>query len=161
VARLPRKLLAAGDAAPDFALDDLSGATHTLAQILQRGAALLAVYKIGCPTCQLTLPFLDRVHRSGGLQVIGVSQDNAGGTQRFQTNYRIALPSLLDREEDNYRVSNAFGVSHVPSLFLIERDGRISLASEGFVKSELEAIGKRASMDLFGAADNVPQWKAG
>ena len=161
MARLPRKLLAAGDAAPDFALDDLAGGKHTLSGVLERGAALVAIYKIGCPTCQLTLPFLDRVHRSGGLQVIGVSQDNASGTERFQGRLRIALPSLLDREEDGYRLSNAFGVSYVPSLFLIEPDGRISLALEGFVKSELEAIGKRAGIEVFGAGDHVPEWKAG
>jgi peroxiredoxin len=161
MARLPRKLLAAGDASPGFTLDDLAGGTHTLSEILARGPALVAVYKVGCPTCQLTLPLVDRIHRSGGLQVIGVSQDNASGTERFQTKLRIALPSLLDREEDGYRVSNAFGLSYVPSLFLIEPDGRISLASEGFVKSDLESIGKRAGIELFGASDHVPEWKAG
>jgi hypothetical protein len=71
------------------------------------------------------------------------------------------MPMLLDREEEGYPVSNAFGITHVPSLFLIEPDGTISLASEGFVKSDLESIGERAGVTPFRQDEKVPAWKAG
>ena len=157
-----RKPLAAGAAAPAFELAGMDGATHTLSDLLARGPLLLAIYKVGCPTCQLTLPFLERIHSAGGaLRIVGISQDNRFGTDRFQSTYRLTLPSLLDREEDGYPVSNAFGIARVPTLFVIEPDGVISMAAEGFSKAELEAIGRRAGVEPFRAGENVPEWKPG
>ena len=81
--------------------------------------------------------------------------------RNFKRPTALSMPTLLDREHDGYPVSNAFGISHVPSLFLIEPDGTISLASEGFVKRDLEAIGKRAGIEPFRPDEKVPEWKAG
>ncbi len=58
-------------------------------------------------------------------------------------------------------MSNAFGITNVPSLFLVEPDGVISLASQGFVKRDLEALGKRAGVEVFRQGEKVPEWKAG
>ena len=153
-------MLKAGAQAPAFTLEDMSGAQRSLADILKNGPVLLALYKIGCPVCQLTLPFLDRISK-GSLQIVGVSQDDERGTAKFQKTYHVDLPMLIDREFDGFPVSNAFGITHVPSLFLVEPDGKISLASEGFVKRDLEAIGERAGVAPFGPSDHVPEWKAG
>jgi peroxiredoxin len=161
VFRKRRKLLAAGDRAPEFTLRDAAGASHKLADELANGPVLLALYKIGCPVCQLTLPYLNRLPTAGKLQVIAISQDNETGTERFRSNYGVTLPTLLDREEDGYAVSNAFGISQVPSLFLVEPDGAISMASEGFVKRDLEAIAERAGVEIFRQGEKVPDWKAG
>jgi peroxiredoxin len=153
-------VLSAGAKAPGFTLTDLSGKKHTLGEILERGPVLLALYKISCPVCQLTMPYLERIV-AGSLQVIGISQDDERGTNRFLKTHSLTMPALLDREEDGYRVSNAFGITHVPSLFLVETDGTISIASSGFVKRELEAIGRRAGFPVFHTEDHVPEWKAG
>jgi peroxiredoxin len=153
-------VLSAGAKAPGFTLTDISGKKHTLGEMLERGPVLLALYKISCPTCQLTLPYLERMV-TGSLQVIGISQDDERGTHRFLKTHSLTIPALLDREEDRYQVSNAFGITHVPSLFLVETDGTISLATTGFVKRDLEAIGRRAGVEPFHAEDHVPEWKAG
>jgi peroxiredoxin len=153
-------VLSAGAKAPGFTLYDVSGRKHTLGEILERGAVLLALYKISCPTCQLTMPYLERI-AAGSLQVIGISQDDERGTQRFLKTHSLAMPTLFDREEDGYKVSNAFGITHVPSLFLVETDGTISVAMSGFAKRDLEAIGRRAGVEPFHAEDHVPEWKAG
>jgi len=156
------KLLAAGAMAPEFELAGVDGVRQSLSDLLTRGPVLVAMYKIGCPTCQLTLPFLERIHVGGGaLQIVGVSQDNELGTRRFQSSLKLTLPSLLDREEDGYRVSNAFGIARVPTLFLIEPDGVISMAVEGFAKTEIESIGQRAGVQPFRRDEHVPEWKAG
>jgi peroxiredoxin len=153
-------LLNAGSRAPSFALDDMSGARRTLDDILTRGPVLLAVYKISCPVCQLAAPYIERISK-GSLQVIGVSQDSEIGTLRFQSTYGLSVPALLDREEDGYSLSNALGVTHVPSLFLVEPDGTISRTAEGFSKLDLTAFGERAGVETFRQGDNVPEWKAG
>ncbi|HLX44989.1 MAG TPA: redoxin domain-containing protein [Bryobacteraceae bacterium] len=153
-------MLKAGAKAPAFTLDDLTGGKQTLSGVLSRGPALLALYKISCPVCQMTLPFLDRIAK-GALQVIAISQDEDSGTTRFQKTYGVSVPTLLDREREGYPVSNAFGISHVPSLFLIEPDGTISLSSEGFIKRDIEAIAQRSGVAPFRPEEKIPEWKAG
>jgi peroxiredoxin len=153
-------MLATGSKAPAFTLPDLNGSPHTLSQILASGPVLLALYKISCPTCQFALPFLDRL-RNSSLQIVAISQDDASATRRFQTRFGVSMLTLLDREEDHYPVSNAFGITHVPALFLIEPDGIVSLSAEGFLKTDLEAIAARAGVPLFRADEAVPAWKAG
>lgn len=153
-------MLQSGSIAPPFLLEDMGGGKRSLKEILEAGPALLAFYKISCPVCQLTLPFLERIAR-GSLQVIAISQDDERGTAKFQQKYGLSLPTLLDRESGDYPASNAYGISHVPSLFLIEPDGRVSMAVDGFVKRDLEAIGQRAGVAPFHPDDHVPEWKAG
>ncbi len=148
-------MLSTGSKAPQFSLHDLEGVQHSLHNILATGPVLLVLFKISCPVCQLTLPFLNRL-AGGKLQVIAISEDDASATRRFELRFGVDLPTLLDREEDGYPVSKAFGITHVPSLFLVEPDSVISFVSEGFVKADLESIGVR-----FGQEETVPAWKAG
>lgn len=153
-------MLKAGAKAPAFTLADASGAKHSLSDMLAHGPVLISVYKVNCPVCQLTFPFLERIAK-GSLQMIGISQDDERATEKFQRSYSPHVPMLLDRDRDGYKVSNAFGVSHVPSIFLIEQDGTISTAWEGFVKREMESIGERAGVEPFRPDERVPEWKAG
>jgi peroxiredoxin len=152
-------MLTTGSTAPPFTLKDLDGVPHSLTEILSAGPVLLAFYKISCPVCQLALPFLARI-ASGSLQIFAVSQDDPSATRRFQAKFGV-LPTLLDREEEGYPVSNAFGIAYVPTLFLVEPGGVISQVTEGFVKSDLESIGARAGIPPFRQEENVPVWKAG
>jgi peroxiredoxin len=150
----------AGAKAPSFTLQTESGERVSLSNILARGPALLALFKISCPTCQLTFPFLERISQ-GGLQVVAISQDNERGTARFTSTFNLTMPMLLDRESDEYPVSNAFGITHVPALFLVETNGTVSLASVGFSKPDLEAVGDRAGVEVFRPDEKVPEWKSG
>ena len=134
---------------------------RTLSAILEHGPVLLAFYKVSCPVCQLTLPYLDRIAR-GSLQVIAISQDDESAAARFNEKFSVTgLNTLFDRGRQGFPASNAFGITNVPSLFLVEPGGEISLTIEGFVKRELEAIGQRAGVETFRQEDNVPPWKAG
>ena len=153
-------MLKAGTKAPAFTLDDTAGGKQSLTDILACGPALVAVYKINCPVCQMTFPFLERISK-GSLQVIGISQDDERATAKFQKAYSPELPTLFDRDREDYPASKAFGISYVPSMFLIEPDGTISKAWEGFVKREMEAIGERAGVVPFRPDEKVPEWKAG
>jgi peroxiredoxin len=153
-------MLKAGAKAPAFTLADASGVRQSLAEILARGPALLALYKISCPVCQLAFPFLDRMAK-GSIQLIGISQDDERATEKFRAAYAPDVPMLLDPAREDYPLSNALGISHVPSLFLVEQDGTISQAWEGFVKREMESFGERTGIAPFHPDDRVPDWKAG
>ena len=156
-----RKLLDPGARAPDFHLPRSDGGTVALQEILANGPALIAFFKTTCPVCQLTLPFLARIHKPGTLPVYAVSQDGAEDTREFNREFGVAFPTLLDTERSGYAVSNAFGISTVPTTFLIERDGAISRVIEGWSKREIESLGGLAGAQVFRQGDNVPEWKAG
>ena len=158
------RLLETGARAPDFNLADLAGRRHTLRELTANGPVLLAFYKTTCPVCQLTFPFLERIHRGQAgpaVAVYAISQDDPESTQEFNHDFGVTFPTLFDTEDSGYPASNAYGISHVPSVFLVEPDGSISWTMEGFDKKALEALGTRAGAMTFRTTDNVPAFKAG
>ena len=161
-----RELLAAGAQAPEFELQDLGGAPQSLAAILGRGPALLAFFKVSCPVCQYTLPFLERIYQGAGrekgaVQIIGVSQDKPEATRQFNQEFGVTFPALVDDPAKGYVVSNAYGLSTVPSLVLIEPDGSVSLSGAGFTKRHLEALGHRMGVSPFRPGERVPDERPG
>jgi peroxiredoxin len=155
-----RQLPKVGSRAPDFRLPRLDGGEITLAEIAAGGPALVVFFKITCPVCQLTLPFLERIH-SPALPIYGISQNGADETSEFNREFGVTFPVLLDTEESGYPVSNAFGISSVPSMFLVEKDGTVSRVFEGWRKREIEWLGGQAGVNPFRPSDYVPEWKAG
>src|SRR5260370_18663106 len=101
----------AGSGAPSFRLQRLGGERESLEQILANGPALLAFYKVSCPVCQLTFPFLERIAASSSIQIIGISQDDDVTTHGFNERFGVTFPTLLDSSKDGYPPSNAFGVT--------------------------------------------------
>jgi peroxiredoxin len=122
---------------------------------------LLAFFKITCPTCQLTFPFLQRLADRGGPRTVGISQDNAAGTAEFNAAFGVRFETVSDPASEGYKVSNAYGLTHVPALLLVEPDGRISWTSEGFSRPALEQLALRFGVELFEPADRIPNFKPG
>jgi peroxiredoxin len=156
-----RKLLAQGARVEDFRLPRLDGGEGTLADTLSRGPAVLAFYKVSCPVCQLTLPYLERIQASGRLPIFAISQNDAEDSRDFNQRFGVTMPTLLDPENSGFPVSNAFGISSVPTLFLVEPDGSVARVVEGWNKSEIEKLGAQAGVNPFREGDSAPDWKAG
>lgn len=154
-------MLGVGDSAPDFQLEDTFGKERPLRDYLAAKPVLLGFFKSNCPVCQLTFPFLERLSKSDNMEVIAISQDGLDTTERFRSEFGITFTTLLDRAERGYPVSNAFDITHVPSLFLVEPEGEISLSVSGFSKKDLEAIGRMAGIETFRPGERVPDFKAG
>jgi peroxiredoxin len=158
------RMLDPGERAPDFELRDDHGRTRSLGELVKSGPVLVAFFKTTCPVCQLAFPFLDRIHRgqaAPAVSILGVSQDDAESTREFTDEFGVTFPMLFDTAESGYPASNAYGISHVPSVFLVEPDGVISWTMEGFQKKALEDLGARAGIATFTARDQVPVFKAG
>ena len=155
-------MLLPGDKAPDFHLHSISGEGWSLSSALAKGPVVLAFFKISCPTCQFTFPFLNRIAGADAskLQVVAISQDDAAGTGQFLERFAAGLPTLLD-SETGYPTCKAFGISHVPSLFLIEPDGTIGGAANGFHKQMLQDLGDRAGIQPFHAGEQIPEMRPG
>jgi peroxiredoxin len=159
--RRQRPLLESGSPAPGFRLSSLEGGDATLAEWTARGRVLLVFFKVTCPVCQLSMPFLERMHGSGRLAICGISQNDAADTREFNQYFGVTFGTLLDSEDEGFPASNAYGIASVPSMFLVEADGVISRVIEGWSKADMEALGAVAGMSLFRPQDNVPAWKAG
>jgi peroxiredoxin len=169
--------LPAGTKAPDFSLPAVDGlidgqesGKFSLQQALQRGPVLAVFFKISCPTCQYTLPFLERIHRAygdGKITIVGISQNNKSETAAFLKEYGVTFGTLLD-DPNGYAVSNAYGLTNVPTLFLIGQNGTIEISSVGWVKQEIEAINRKLAVKqqipvppIFKPGDDVRDFRAG
>jgi len=158
-----------GDKAPSFTLRDAAGNEYSLAEELRKGPVIAAFFKISCPVCQFTFPFLERLHKAYGASTatfLAISQDNALDTREFCLEYGVTFPTLLD--DERYTVSNLYGLTNVPSIFLIAADGVVRVASIGFDKTKLETISselaaatRRAPAALFRPGEVVPSFKPG
>jgi peroxiredoxin len=160
-----------GNFAPNFSLKSLDGKEFSLSSALQKGRVLLAFFKIGCPVCQFTFPFLERLYqryKNPNLSIVGISQNGPEKTVAFNKEYGITFPVLLDPEEKRYLVSNAYGLTMVPTTILVDTDGAVLVSSMGFVKADLESIAnqlvertKASQAPLFLPTESVPANKPG
>src|SRR5947209_20440906 len=98
-------MLATADQAPAFELEDGQRRVYSLKEFLQDGPVLAVFFKVSCPVCQYTFPFLERLSKSTNVQVIGISQDNPDATERFREQFGITFPTLIDPAKRGYGVS--------------------------------------------------------
>ncbi len=149
--------------APEVELRDLASNPWHLSSTLRAGPGLLAFFKSSCPTCCFTLPYLQRLadrKHPGAPAILAVSQDDQATTARCLQHFGIELPVAFDKAWA-FPASDAFQVRTVPSLFLIEPDSTISLASEGFAKADLETLGARFGGSPFHPGEQVPEFRPG
>lgn len=161
--------LVTGQLAPEFVLKSLDGKEHSLRDHLSRGPAVLAFFKISCPVCQFTFPFLQRLHErfnNANVSVVGISQDDDRPTRHFNKDYGVSFLTLLDAHP--YGVSNSYGLTNVPTILLLEPDRTITVSSTGFNKDDLDRIAAHlaernhlATQPLFASGEVVPDYKPG
>ena len=163
------KALEPGTTAPDFTLSTTDQKPFSLREALRKAPVVLAFFKVSCPTCQYTFPFLERIQKAfaGQFTIVGVSQNDRKDTAAFIKEYGLSFPVLLD-DIKHYPVSNAYGLTNVPTVFWIDQDGSIALTSVGWAKQDIEEIYRRAadllgqkSMPLFRADESVAPFRAG
>src|SRR5580658_9080336 len=83
--------IVAGNMAPGFSLKGLDGSEYSLQKLIQQGPVMAAFFKVSCPVCQFTFPFLERLHKRYGKTAtfLGVSQDDAKATKKFNDEYGV------------------------------------------------------------------------
>ncbi len=159
-------MLQVGDNAVSFSLPLLDDSSRSVA--LQTGrTALLVFFETDCPTCHLTIPYLNRLATAIGdrAEVIGISQDDADTTREIIRQLSIEFPVALDSD---LQVSRLYDPMAVPTLFLVDGDGAIAYTQIAFDKGDLnhiaalmcEAIGQEPSK-IADEFDGKPQTKPG
>jgi peroxiredoxin len=162
--------LAMGIKAPDFELKTLDGKRFSLSEELRKGPVVLAFFKVSCPTCQYAFPFLERLYRAygnRGVKLVGVSQNDAKETVAFAKDFGLTFPLLLD-DMRSYPVSNAYGLTNVPTIFWVAQDGENEVSSVGWVKADFESINRKMAENakiglaaLFKVGEDVRDFRAG
>jgi len=159
-----------GTLAPDFTLPLVKGGEFSLRDALKRGPVIVAFFKITCPVCQFTFPYLERIYRSypqGQYTLLGISQDEDNYTEEFAREYGITFSLALD-DVDTYPVSNAYGITNVPTIFMISPDGGVQLSIVGWDRRDMEKLNREVARvsgathnPLFQPGENIPDSKAG
>jgi len=168
-----RKTMAAlevGKVAPQFDLPAMQGNKFSLKEALSRGPVVAVFFKISCPVCQYAFPFFERIYKanSGGkVTIVGVSQNENNDTAEFLRRFDITFPVLLD-DTKTFPVSNAYGLTTVPTAFWISQDGEIEVSSVGWVRAEVEEIARKtaeannaAARPIFQPSEQVADFRAG
>ncbi|SRR6266568_5980576 len=160
--------LTSGTKAPDFRLPLLGGGEFSLKEALAKSAVVIAFFKISCPVCQWAFPLYDRLAqklKAVGVTLIGVSQDDRESTLDFVREFGVNFPVALDSR--GYIVSNAYGLTNVPTVFEVQQDGKITTSSVSWAREEVEAIyAKYAGSDakgakLFARKEDISEYRAG
>jgi peroxiredoxin len=163
--------LSIGTNAPEFALNTISGRSAILSELIKPGPAVLAFFKVSCPTCQYAFPHFERlfqIHKPEPCSFLGVSQDNAADTQAFAKRYGITFPIAID-DAARYVVSNAYKLTTVPTVYLVDRDGVIQVSSVGWARKDVEELNLKLSMmdsaqqqfPIFKPGEEISEYKAG
>jgi cytochrome c biogenesis protein CcmG, thiol:disulfide interchange protein DsbE len=134
-----------GQPAPDFMLRAISetglGKTQRLSD-LQGKTIVLDFFASWCAPCRQQAPIVERVARrlSGPkLSVYGVNtSDELGAAQRYMGAMHPSYPVLFDADAE---AANAFGVSGLPTLLVIDKRGIVRAVEMGVVgEGELEGL---------------------
>lgn len=162
--------LTVGTDAPDFELRTMDGRRFALQEELANGPIVLAFFKVSCPTCQYAFPFLERLEQAYGhknARIFGVSQNDPKETAAFMKEFGVTFSVLLD-DTERYPVSNAYGLTNVPSIFWIAQDRGIEISSVGWVKADFNAInskmaeaGRAQPAVIFRPGEEVRDFRAG
>jgi peroxiredoxin len=120
--------------------------------------ALLVFFETDCPTCQLALPYLNALG-ADAVQVIGLSQDGHAHTQQFVKDMGIEYGVSVD---SGLKFTRAYDPQSVPTMYLLDEDGKLQQTLIGFDKAGLNALAAALNLPAIADAnDGSPDWKPG
>ena len=130
----------AGQAAPAFSLPTAKGEAVALDKL--RGKVVYVDFWASwCTSCVLSFPFmsaLQQSHADKDVMVVALAMDQRPSDaqqflQRHQARFAIATG-------DNSQCAVRFGVAAMPSSFLIDRQGVVRAAHQGFRLEDTKAL---------------------
>ena len=140
-----------GSMAPDFTVEMVSGEKITLSD-LRGKVVLLNFWATWCPPCREELKHVQAeiIDRFKGEEFvfIPVSRGEEKSTvEEFRKSTGYGFPMGLDPEQNIYRL---YASNYIPRNFLIDREGKIVLASVGYDTDEFAELIKTIEKTING-----------
>ncbi len=138
------KLLEVGAAAPDFTIKDTEGKVFNVGEERGKAPFILVFWSIFCEPCRVEMPILQRLyekHKDAGLSVLSIALDGeplkssiVGFVKQEGYTFRVLIDELDEKEM--FKVADPYGVGGTPTIYLVDRGGKVALAKVGRFKEE-------------------------
>lgn len=113
---------------PGFSLERLQGGTVTLAA-LRGKVVVIDFWATWCSPCRAEMPWLVKLGKdfeSRGVAFVAISEDDPPGQVPLVTEFAREVPGLLRFVVlGNPEVESAWGVTSLPTLFVVDRKGQL------------------------------------
>lgn len=128
-----------GALAPPFRASHVRGPDPVSMQDLRGRVVLLDFWATWCGPCRMVMPYLDGLHRQyhdRGLTVLGVSVESSGVIRRHLVRHPVAYTVA----HDGTGMSRSFGIRAIPTLVLIDRQGKVRQIYAGLNGARLREL---------------------
>lgn len=124
-----------GRPAPEFALTDLAGREHRLAEYAG-GPVVLNFWASWCVPCHAESPLFARVANDTGVPFLGlIYNDDPARATEFMNRYRLPYPALQD---PRLQTAMRYGVGKIPVTYIVDAQGNVVYERQGPVEDEAE-----------------------
>jgi len=153
-------MLARGARAPSFTLPDIdTGEPVSDPWTGAPGPTVLAFFKATCPVCQLAAPMV-RAMAESGATVVAIGEDPVPKLVAYRDRWRQTVPTLT--EPPPYRVSAAYDLVSVPSLFLVDARGTLLDVVVGWDRDDWNKASVAAGgRPVSAPGDGLPAYRPG
>lgn len=145
-------MLAKGSAAPDFTLEDITGRTVNLSDFKGR-KVVLQFWASWCPDCRAEVPHIKALQAKADpseVAFVAVSFDRT--PEAFKTyvteNYMGGVQLYDPAGMKESQIAKAYKIKWIPSLYLIDEEGKVELATVMFDKLSKALSAEAASVSL-------------
>ena len=128
-----------GRKAPDFTLETTDGRATLSLSDLRGQVVVIDFWATWCAPCKRCLPRLAELEIAhDGVRVLAVNiDDERRNAVEFLKRNRIHLTALFDEKKE---VVEEYGVSAMPSAFVIDKRGVVRFVHTGYTDNEVEQI---------------------
>ncbi len=133
--------LGVGDTAPNFKLPRLERSGDIQLKSYRGKVVYVDFWASWCGPCRLSLPVLNTLRKQyhqQGFEVIAINLDEEKeDAMAFLKEFPVAYPTARDKEGTT---PEKYGLQGMPTAYLIDQKGKVSLIHEGFKKSDSEEL---------------------
>jgi len=126
-----------GDTAPNFKLPRLERSGDIQLKSYRGKVVYVDFWASWCGPCRLSLPELNKLrkqYRKKGFEVIAINLDeDKDDAMEFLKEFPVAFPTARDVKGTT---PDKYGLQGMPTAYLIDRKGKVSLVHEGFKKTD-------------------------
>jgi peroxiredoxin len=135
-------LVKVGDKAPNFTIESENGKTKQLSD-LKGKVVWINFFATWCPPCRQELPHLqkevyDKLKSNPNFELIILGREHSWiEINKFKTDNKFNMPFYPDLGR---KIFSLYANQNIPRNFIIDKEGKIAVASTGFNEKEFKEI---------------------